>query len=216
MRFRSLSGIRWLAWLALGLALLAIAWWLLGRVAAGWLFLLAIAVDYPATAGEIVDARESAQYYFVPAVACVAATTSVLAWAMRRGVRASAALARRAIAVLVNDHRVPVGLFLAATFADLVTTLWFVHHAGLEFEVHPGIRLFGYALGRTAGPVLGKALQCAGIVLLAALLPRLARPILIVAIAICAAATAVNGVSNTWPDSSAITGHPFGGREASG
>ena len=76
--------------------------------------------------------------------------------------------------------------------ADLATTLWFFHTRGIQHELHPGIRLFGYAFGRTVGPVLGKALQLLGILAVASVLPRLAFSVLVLATATYAAAVAYN------------------------
>ena len=54
-------------------------------------------------------------------------------------------------------------VFLLSVGADMVTTLWFFHDGGIDLELHPGIRLFGYAYGRSAGPILGKAVQAIGV-----------------------------------------------------
>ena len=73
-------------------------------------------------------------------------------------------------------------VFAIAVLADLITTVRFFHSKGIVFELHPGIRLFGYAYGRSVGPVLGKSVQALGLLAVACLLsPRGANGLLIIA-----------------------------------
>jgi hypothetical protein len=65
-----------------------------------------------------------------------------------------------------------LGILVLATLADLATTMQFMHRQQIDLELHPGLKLLSYALGRTTGPVLGKLLQGAGIVAIAGLLPK--------------------------------------------
>jgi len=73
-----------------------------------------------------------------------------------------------------NERRLWIcrGLLIIATLLDLGTTLWFFHEKSIQLEVHPGIRLFGYAFGRTMGPVLAKGVQLFGILLAGSYLGR--------------------------------------------
>ena len=63
-----------------------------------------------------------------------------------------------------------LSFFGLAVAADLVTTIYFFHVKGIIYELHPGVRLFGYAYGRTVGPILGKAVQALGVLAIASLL----------------------------------------------
>ena len=176
-----LRSARTLIWLLAAVGLLGMAWLLIDRVRHRRLFLLALWLDRPATETELLDARASADYYLLPALGCIAAITLVVDWATRRGVAASLRLFWVQIRRLLAHHPVLVWAFAVATAADLATTLWFFHARGIELELHPGIRLVGYAFGRTSGPLMGKGVQFVGIFVVAALLPRIAPVILVVA-----------------------------------
>jgi hypothetical protein len=63
-------------------------------------------------------------------------------------------------------------LFQLSVLADLVTTLWFFHDDGIDLALHPGTRLFGYAYGRTIGPLLGKTVQAVGVLGVAHIIGR--------------------------------------------
>ncbi len=79
-------------------------------------------------------------------------------------------------------------LLILCFLADLGSTLWFFHALGIDLEVHPAIKLFGYAFGRSAGPVLGKMLQLAGIMLIGIRFPHFQNVIYILASVLCAGA----------------------------
>lgn len=159
------------AWLVLA-AVLLLADLELRRIAAGNLFLLSIAGEAPPSRVELVDARRTA-------AACT--------WPARIAILAIGSL------VILTLHRKPaepslrpIGPWLLALFAfsavgDLVSTVAFFHQEGIDHEVHPAIRLFGYAYGRTAGPILGKSLQVGGVILLSAYLPKYGRWIVMAA-----------------------------------
>src|SRR5262245_31527822 len=77
------------------------------------------------------------------------------------------------LACATKEHTASVCLcFAASVIADLATTMWFFHTHGIEFELHPGIRLMGYAYGRTIGPFAGKTIQAIGILLVSVLMPE--------------------------------------------
>lgn len=61
-----------------------------------------------------------------------------------------------------------------AAYADMLSTIWFMHIDGIEHELHPIIRFVAGAFGPLAGPVIGKVGQLAGILLLTLYLRRLA------------------------------------------
>lgn len=137
--------------------------------------------DRPATDAELLDAAGSAGHYLLPSLLSITAITFLVGWAtggrMAKGLRFLWLQFRR----LRIDHRVLVWALAVASAADLATTLWFFHVQGIEGELHPGIRLVGYAFGRTCGPLIGKAIQFTGTVVVAALLPRIATAILVLA-----------------------------------
>jgi hypothetical protein len=88
-----------------------------------------------------------------------------------------------------------IAIFLIAGLADLATTLVFFHTQGVNYEVHPGIRLIGYAYGRTIGPILGKTFQIVGIVFISAIFPRFAVFLLCTASLFCGLA-AIHNIMN--------------------
>lgn len=136
----------------------------LNRVQRGELFLLAMPWDTPASSVEVIDARMTAEEYLLPASIFLGLVGLTVALAGPQRLAPSSPASRL-------EFRLTM-IFLASAAADLVTTLWFFHDGGIDLEVHPGIRLFGYAWGRTAGPIAGKLVQAAGILLLCRVIRR--------------------------------------------
>lgn len=129
----------------------------LQRVEQTNLFLFAVPWDAPASPVETVDARITARDYAVPAFIFLLLIGLVATFA---------GSARLAAAPEPTRLRFWLTLaFLLSVLADLATTLWFFHDGGIDLELHPGIRLFGYAYGRTTGPIAGKIVQAVGILL---------------------------------------------------
>lgn len=153
-------------WVLLTLLVAGLAASEVNRVARGELFLWRFHFDASPTIAERHDARESAASYRVAAV-CAVLCCSGLLMGMHR---------------LSMDRERPATLFvvvfLLATAFDLFTTLWFFHEDGIDSEIHPGVRLLGYAYGRTAGPMLAKLVQAIGILWLASRLPKIANVLL--------------------------------------
>jgi hypothetical protein len=145
----------------------------LQRVADGRLFLFTLPWDAPPSRVELIDAKSTARRYQLPALVTLAAVACVVVYFGRF---ARSRVERRQIGTWL------LALFVLATLADLATTLWFFHARGIDHEVHPAIRLFGYAYGRTVGPVLGKVLQSLGLWLVALHLPRYGAALVLAAV----------------------------------
>lgn len=163
---RTLPNTAALAWLGVTLLFAGLAVIELNRVARGDLFLLRADFDAVASSLERHDAHVSAVQWRLPAVLTVLCCGALCYFLGR------SAEAKRPASWLVV-------LFLLATAFDLFTTLWFFHEDGIDSELHPGVRLLGYAYGRTAGPMLAKLIQVAGILSLAVRLPRIANALLL-------------------------------------
>ncbi len=68
-----------------------------------------------------------------------------------------------------------------AAFADMLTTMRFMHTEGIEFELHPAIRIVAGLFGPFAGPALGKAAQIAAIILVTLYARRIASYVFVAA-----------------------------------
>jgi hypothetical protein len=139
-------------------------WWQLKQIDEGHLFAFALPWDRPPIPAEIADAELSAQGYLIPAIVAVL-VIGCATWAIFPRLRFPVSKPSR-------GWKLAAALFLIATLADLLTTLAFFHRSGVNLELHPGIRLFGYAYGLTIGPITGKLVQAFGILLLAFLVGR--------------------------------------------
>jgi hypothetical protein len=144
-------------WPAVVMACSWLAYCELQRIEDGALFAFSLPHELPPTEVEIVDAKQSATAYQYIATAAVAllgwAAPSILRWASPGTVRA----VPKSILIV----------FAIAVLSDLATTIRFFHTHGIEYELHPGIRLFGYAYGRTMGALIGKSIQAAGVLIMA-------------------------------------------------
>lgn len=155
-------------WIVCGLLLTVvitvIAWLELQRVRDGRIFLFAVSWDAEPTVIEKQDARQSAKDMLLPAIAflLVAGTAVSLSGPDRFHNWLPSTRMKRLL----------VSVFLISVLMDLGSTLWFFHDGGIDLELHPGIRLFGYAYGRTVGPIAGKLVQAVGILAVACWLGR--------------------------------------------
>jgi hypothetical protein len=162
--------IRRFHWLSVGSGLFALlacemaAIWLLTRLKQRRLFVMSLPWDAPASMIEEAEASDAAQFYQLPAVIVIAVLWGLAAVAWRRRAEGMAATRES-----LTGQRLILGLFLVGTVADIVTTLIFFHRDGVDHELHPGIRLASYALGRSIGPVVTKSIQFAGVLLIASL-----------------------------------------------
>jgi hypothetical protein len=166
---------------AVAVALLAYAE--LQRVAQGRLFLFAMPWDAGASRVELIDAKRSAETYLPGAILAISAVgllTVYLSQITRPDAKSN------------KVSKLLLAMFVVSVAADLASTLWFFHANGIDHEVHPAIRLFGYAYGRTVGPILGKLLQATGLLLLALWLPRYGSSIILAATCLYLAAAVYN------------------------
>jgi hypothetical protein len=167
--------IRWpqiLAWSLVLVVMQCCAMLLLARLKDGQLFLLAIPGDAPASVMEISEAARSAKQYEWPALIVIGLIWALLAIASDRD--HSKIKTWRDYQTILWRHRWIAGLFLLGALADIATTIAFFHRDGVDQELHPGIRLVSYALGRSIGPVVAKLIQFVGVLIIAGLSRRAA------------------------------------------
>ena len=162
---KTYSSDRWkLICVASTALLMVVAFCELRRIEHGNLFLAALPWEDAPSEFEALDATASAKTYLVPAILSLGMIGMVVGFAAPSVIRQ-----RRKMS---DAWRPLLIIFLLAVFADLATTIWFFHSRGIDHELHPGIRLFGYAYGRTVGPVAGKAIQTVGVIGLSLCLVR--------------------------------------------
>lgn len=142
----------------------AYTWWQLVQIQQGQLFLVQLSGEKPASSYELFDAKRSATQFLIPAVLCVIllgglALFLIIRWEQLKFTDSKTWKAVAAILII-------------CAIIDLVTTIRFFNQQGVHLEVHPGIRLFGYAYGRTVGPFLGKTVQAIGIIFVSKLMGR--------------------------------------------
>lgn len=161
--------------------------WQLKRVQSGILFAFPLAFDAPATAVEIEDAQASARDLVLPATLVVVVM----------GILFFVLLSRRdKLKPLTGSHwKFAAIACVLASIIDCISTVYSFHTKGIEFELHPGIRLFGYAYGRTIGPILGKTVQTVGLLIVARLNERTGF-VLLYAVSIVYLLSALHNVSN--------------------
>lgn len=167
--------VRWgrvLGWSGALLALEGIAIWLLQRLMFGKLFLFALPWDAPANVAEIAEASASAKSYFWIALTVIVVIWGVIAKGLEGWPQVNTQKIRQSPKSWLLYST--VALFLMGTIADAVTTFAFFHRDGVDQELHPGIRLVSYSLGRTVGPMVTKLIQFSGVMLIALRWPKLA------------------------------------------
>ena len=71
-------------------------------------------------------------------------------------------------------------MFVLASLADFLSTIWFFHTGRIDDELHPAIKLFAYAFGPSIGALLGKGLQAFLALWVCSAFPKFGRPLLIV------------------------------------
>lgn len=142
----------------------------LRRLATGQVRVVTCPWDAPATSREFADAKSTAKQFRCPAILSVLVIGCVALIAGRR-------LQGPVPPSPSWSWRLALSILCLGTAADLATTLWFFHHGGIDLETHPAIRLFGYAYGRTLGPVLAKSLQCGALWWLSRRWPRWGIPL---------------------------------------
>jgi hypothetical protein len=157
----------------------------LQRVQQGKLFLFALPGEAPATLGELVDAEDSVRMLLTPALLCCLVMGAAFAFGVPH---LRARLRFRAMPWWLTTA------FLLACAADFITTTKFFATAGVDHELHPGIRLFGYAYGRTVGAAIGKVLQVVGLLALSVFMGQWGAYLIALATMLCTAAALYNFV----------------------
>jgi hypothetical protein len=160
-------GIPWvsvLGWIAGLISLELAATWLLWRLVQGRLFLVAMPWDAPASETELAEAAGSAKSYYWPAMIVIAVIWGLIAVC-------SEVFTRKRVRDRPEKRSswlfyVCLTIFVIGTMADIATTFAFFHRDGVDQELHPGIRLVSYALGRSVGPIITKLIQFLGITLI--------------------------------------------------
>lgn len=154
----------WAICCAVTLATIVVADIELRRVAAGNLCLLSMPWDSVASDFERHDAIHSAKEHRFIAPVAVGVIGLVIA--------ATGPIVLAEVQKPRGSTPKTIIVFSAAVLADMLSTIWFFHVQGIDFEFHPGIRLFGYAYGRTVGPIAGKLIQAAGVLYVSVLLTK--------------------------------------------
>ena len=160
------------------------------RVAHGSLFLFPMPWEDPPQLAEIIDAKTTARVYLLPGLLFLISVAFIVALHGRHVIMHPNQLVKQPLIILVP--------FLFSASADLLSSLWCFHMVGIDSELHPGIRLFAYAYGRTIGAVAGKSVQVIGILGLAAMVKRIARPTIVIATVLYAGAAIYNCAFALW------------------
>lgn len=165
------ASFHWLVGCILCAAVLAaVAFFEIQRVADGRLFALSLSWENPPNAAEVADSRASAQRYLIPALLSLVMLGVVARFAIPHWIEQRSELPKAWWTLTM--------IFLLSVVTDLASTIWFFHTHGINHELHPGIRLFGYAYGRTLGPMLGKTVQALCVIGISISIPRLSLPLL--------------------------------------
>jgi hypothetical protein len=169
-----------------------VALWLLMRLKAGKLFLMALSTDAPASAIEKQEAAVAAVRYQWLALVVISVMWALMMFGASRPENRFSSWSE--FGQFVRRYRWIWVLFVIGTLADLISTLVFFHRDGVDHELHPGIRLVSYALGRSVGPVVTKVIQFAGVLLIASL----SRRVLPYLVACAGALYLLGAIYNVW------------------
>jgi hypothetical protein len=168
------------AWLAVGLALLAGAWFSLNRVRNGELFLFHLPIDRRPLTFELHDAAASAAFWTAPALVFLAISSAALAGAVRVCPWTAVEEICGRVTRMYRSSAILCGFFTLACVTDLISTWLYFRAHRIDDELHPGIKLMTYAYGLSVGCFIGKAIQGLLAVLVCVAFPKGARAILIV------------------------------------
>lgn len=169
-------------WFCLSVAVIVAANDSLSCLNRGRLFLFAVPPDRAPWDAEIDDAANMSQIWRAPALAFLAISSAAVCLRAPRGPMASARIVCRCVRTLAALHPRLIAGFVVACAADFVSTSLYCHRYGVIDEIHPGMRLVIYAYGLTTGVLLGKAIQALLLLVIAVILPRLTRPMLVMTI----------------------------------
>lgn len=181
------------AWLAIGMALIWVAWLSLKRVESGELFLIPLPIDpLRPFDGEVADALKTTRLWNVPALAFLAVASLAILFSVRLGpIDAIDALCLRC-RQLADARTGLCLLLLIACIADFVSTASYFRKFGITDEYHPAIKLITYAWGRFIGCLIAKTIQGFLVLVICALFPSIARATLLLAITAYTAAAIWN------------------------
>ncbi|MAE62960.1 MAG: hypothetical protein CMJ18_01705 [Phycisphaeraceae bacterium] len=80
-----------------------------------------------------------------------------------------------------DRYRLLLAITVAAAVADMISTMHFMILDGIEYELHPGIRLVSHAFGPIGGPMLGKLGQLVAVFVVTLYCRPLARMVFLTA-----------------------------------
>jgi hypothetical protein len=181
-----------LAWLALCAIVLLAAWISLDLVQRGRIFLIRLPFDREPSSVEVRHAVARARQWSLPALLFLSIASFAVVLSVRKGPIDALYDVIRRLGELIRMRAVLSSLFALACLADLLSTLWYFHKYGLEDELHPGIKLVTFAWGLTVGCLVAKGIHASLVLLVCALFPKIARPVLIVTTIAYSAAAAWN------------------------
>jgi len=181
-----------LAWLALCAIVLLVAWQSLALVQQGHLFLIRLPFDREPSILEVRHAVTTARQWSFPALLFLSLASFAIVLTVQIGLIDALRVVVQRIRDLFRMRPVLCVLFGLGCVADLSSTLWYFRSYGLEDELHPAITLVTFAWGLTMGCVAAKGIQASLVLLVCALFPKIARPVLIVTTIAYAAAAAWN------------------------
>ncbi|MGB0580119.1 MAG: hypothetical protein ACPGVU_10490 [Limisphaerales bacterium] len=85
---------------------------------------------------------------------------------------------------LFADHRPLLNWIVLTAVLDVVSTMCFMQVVGPQIEINPIIRVLTHWLGIIIGPIIGKLAQLFAVWVLALIVPRLAKLLCILVIAL--------------------------------
>jgi hypothetical protein len=168
-----------LSWLALCAIVLLAAWKSLDLVQQGRLFLIRLPFDREPSSLEFQHAAITARQWMLPARLFLLITSIAIVLTVQKGPIDALRDVLRRLGELLRMRATLCTLFGLACLADLLSTLWYFHRYSLEEELHPGIKLVTFAWGLTVGCLAAKGIQASLVLLVCALFPKIARPVLI-------------------------------------
>lgn len=181
-----------LAWLALCAIVLLAAWKSLDFVQQGRIFLIRLPFDREPSSLEVRHAVATARQWSLPALLFLSITSFAIVLTVQKGPIDALHEVVRRLGEFLRMRAALCTPFALACLADLVSTLWYFHRYSLDDELHPGIKLVTFAWGLTVGCLAAKGIQASLVLLVCALIPRIARPVLIATTIAYSAAAAWN------------------------
>lgn len=172
--------------------------WIVAALSLAWLrqhhvFLLHLPFDREASQEEVYDARVMSRQWFPYVAIFLTLGAGVVVSVARSGPLETLSGLFRELRRQVAGQRMLYAAFAVTCLLDLATTWAYCQKYTLADELHPAIKLMGYAYGLTVGVVAAKLLQAALVLLMTVVLPRWGRLLLVVTMLGYAAAAVWNG-----------------------